>query len=65
MTPAAKGVLERAYKPKGHRKLQVTALEVLAQIVALEPPDPATVLLGALGVNISEIRRLLDAGTND
>ena len=25
MTPAAKKVLEEAYKPKGHRKLQVTA----------------------------------------
>ena len=54
MTPAAKKVLEEAYKPKGHRKLQVTGHEVLAQILALEPPDPAAVLLGALGVNTSE-----------
>jgi ATP-dependent Clp protease ATP-binding subunit ClpA len=54
MTPAAKKVLEEAYKPKGHRKLQVTGPEVLAQILALEPPDPAAVLLGALGVNTSE-----------
>ena len=60
MTPAAKKVLEEAYKPKGHRKLQVTGLEVLAQILALEPPDPAAVLLGALGVNKSEVRRRLD-----
>jgi hypothetical protein len=51
MTPAAKKVLEEAYKPKGHRKLQVTGPEVLAQILALQPPDPAAVLLGALGVN--------------
>ena len=55
MTPAAKKVLEEAYKPKGHRKLQVTGTEVLAQIVTLQPPDPAAVVLGALGVNSSEI----------
>lgn len=63
MTPAAKKVLEEAYKPKGHRKLQVTGPEVLAQILALRPPDPAAVLLGALGVNTSEVRRRLDAST--
>ncbi len=51
MTPAAKKVLEAAYKPKGHRRLQVTGPEVLAQILALQPPDPAAVLLGALGVD--------------
>ena len=55
MTPAAKKVLEEAYKPKGHRKLQVTGPEVLAQILTLQPPDPAVVLLGALGVNTSEV----------
>jgi Clp amino terminal domain, pathogenicity island component len=55
MTPAAKKVLETAYKPKGHRRLQVTGPEVLAQILALQPPDPAAVLLGALGVNTSEV----------
>jgi ATP-dependent Clp protease ATP-binding subunit ClpA len=65
MTPAAKKVLEEAYKPKGHRKLQVTGPEVLAQILALQPPDPAAVLLGALGVNTSEIQRRLDAVTPD
>jgi hypothetical protein len=54
MTPAAKKVLEDAYKPKGHRKLQVTGLEVLAQILTLQPPDPAAVLLDALGVNTSD-----------
>lgn len=61
MTPAAKKVLEDAYKPKGHRKLQVTGFEVLAQLLALGPPDPAAVLLGALGVPTSEVRRRLDA----
>jgi hypothetical protein len=65
MTPAAKKVLEEAYKPKGHRKLQVTGPEVLAQILTLQPPDPAAVLLGALGVNSSEVRRRLDAATPD
>jgi hypothetical protein len=55
MTPAAKKVLEDAYKPKGHRKLQVTGPEVLAQILPLQPPDPAAVLLRALGVNTSEV----------
>jgi hypothetical protein len=54
MTPAAKRVLEEAYKPKGHRKLQVTSPEVLAQILTLQPPDPAAVLLGTLGVNTSD-----------
>jgi Clp amino terminal domain, pathogenicity island component len=59
MTPAAKKVLEDAYKPKGHRKLQLTGPEVLAQILALQPPDPAAVLLGALGVNTSDTLREL------
>ena len=63
MTPAAKKVLEEAYKPKGHRKLQLTGPEVLAQILALQPPDPAAALLGALGVNTPEVRRRLDAVT--
>jgi hypothetical protein len=65
MTPAAKSVLEEAYKPRGHRKLQVTAPEVLAQILRLQPPDPAAALLGALGVNPSEVQRRLDAVTPD
>ena len=60
MTPAAKKVLEEAVKPM-RRKTQVTAQQVLAQILTLQPPDPAAVLLGALGVNTSEVRRRLDA----
>jgi Clp amino terminal domain, pathogenicity island component len=64
MTPAAKKVLEDAVKPL-RRKYQVTAEQVLAQILALQPPDPAAVLLGALGVNTSEVRRRLDAVTPD
>jgi hypothetical protein len=62
MSPAAKKVLEEAVKPM-RRKTQVTAQQVLAQILTLQPPDPAAVLLGALGVNTSEVRRRLDAVT--
>jgi hypothetical protein len=62
MTPAAKKVLEEASKPN-RRRLQVTAQQVLAQILTLQPPDPAAVLLGALGVNTPEVRRRLDAAT--
>jgi Clp amino terminal domain, pathogenicity island component len=65
LTPAAKKVLEEAYKPKGHRKLQVTGPEVLIQILALQPPDPAAVLLGALGVNRSDVRHRLGAVASD
>jgi hypothetical protein len=64
MTPAAKKVLEEAVRPN-RRKTQVTAQQVLAQILALQPPDPAAVLLGALDVNTSEVRRRLDAVTPD
>ena len=64
MTPAAKKVLEEAVKPM-RRKTQVTASQVLAQILALQPPDPAAVLVGALGVNTSEVLRRLDAATPD
>lgn len=64
MTPAAKKVLEEASKPN-RRRLYVTALQVLARILTLQPPDPAAVLLGALGVNTSEVQRRLDAVTPD
>jgi hypothetical protein len=64
MTPAAKKVLEEASKPN-RRKLQITAPQVLAQILTLQPSDPAAVLLGALDVNTSEVRRRLDEVTPD
>ena len=64
MAPAAKKVLEEASKPN-RRKTQVTAQQVLAKILTLQPPDPAAALLGALGVNTSEVRRRLDAVTPD
>ena len=62
LTPAAKKVLEDAVRPN-RRKLQVTAQQVLAQILTLQPPDPAAVLLSALSVNTPEVRRGLDAVT--
>jgi hypothetical protein len=62
MTPAAKKVLEEAVKPN-RRKTHVTAQQVLARILTLHPPDPAAVLLGALGVDTSEVRCRLDAVT--
>lgn len=64
MTPAAKRVLEAAVKPN-RRKVYVTARQVLTQILALQPPDPAAVLLGALGVNTSVVLHRLDAVTLD
>jgi hypothetical protein len=62
ISPVAKKVLEQASKPN-RRRLQITAQQVLAQILALQPPDPAAVLLDALGVNTSEVRRRLDSIT--
>jgi hypothetical protein len=62
MAPAAKKVLQGASKPN-RRKAYVTAQQVLAQILTLQPPDPAAALLAALGVNTSEVRRRLDAVT--
>jgi ATP-dependent Clp protease ATP-binding subunit ClpA len=50
---------------RNRRRLQVTAQQVLSQILTLQPPDPAAVLLGALGVNTSEVRRRLEAVTPD
>ena len=64
LTPVAKKVLEEAVKPN-RRKSQVTAQQVLAQLLALQSPDPAAVLLGALGVNAAEVRLRLDAVTPD
>jgi hypothetical protein len=60
LTPAAKKVLQDAVKPN-RRKAEVTAQQVLAQLLTLQPPDPAAALLGALDVNTSDVRRRLDA----
>ena len=64
MTPAAKRVLEEAVKPL-RRKSQVTGQQVLAQILALQPPDPSAVLLAALDVEALEVRARLDVSTPD
>jgi hypothetical protein len=64
MTPAAKKVLEEASKPN-RRRLQLTAQQVLGQILILQPPDPAAVLLGALGVDTAEVLSRLDSVTPD
>jgi ATP-dependent Clp protease ATP-binding subunit ClpA len=64
MSPVAKNVLEKASK-SSRRGLYVTAEQVLIQVLALRPPDPAAVLLDALGVNRTEVRRRLEAETPD
>jgi ATP-dependent Clp protease ATP-binding subunit ClpA len=64
MTPAAKKVLENSAKPN-RRKTEITAQQVLAQILTLQPPDPAAVLLGALGVSTTEVLRRLDTVAPD
>jgi hypothetical protein len=64
MAPAAKRVLERAVKPN-RRKSYVTVQQLLAQILTLEPPDPAAALLGALSVNTSEVQRQLKTDALD
>ena len=58
--PAAKRALETAAK-SNRRRAYVTAQQVLAQLLALQPPDPAAVLFVTLGVNSKEIRQRLDA----
>jgi ClpA/ClpB-like protein len=59
-TPAAKRVLQEAGKPMRRGK-HITARQVLIRILELQPPDPAAVLLSALGVNTSDLRRRLAA----
>ena len=61
LTPAAKKVLQESVRPN-RRKTQVTAHQVLAQILALQPPDPAAVLLGALSVDRAAARERLGVG---
>jgi hypothetical protein len=64
MTPAAKKALEDSSKGN-RRRIMVTAQQVLAEILELQPPDPAAVLLQALGVNAPEIRSHLDTDAPD
>ncbi len=60
LTPAAKKVIQDASRRRGY----VRAQRVLAEILTLQPPDPAAVLLRALGVNTSEVRQRLEAVTS-
>ena len=64
MSPEAKKVLERAVKPN-RRKTQVTASQVLAQILTLGSTDPAAALLGALGVDVAELASALNVVASD
>ena len=64
MSPEAKKVLERAVKPN-RRKTQVTASQVLAQILNLGSTDPAAALLGALGVDVAELASALNVVASD
>jgi len=62
MTPAAKRVLEQASKPN-RRRLQVTAQQVLLQLIGLRPPDPAPMLLSALGIDVAEVCRRMNSAS--
>ena len=64
MTPAAKKALEDSSK-RNRRRIMVTAQQVLAEILELQPPDPAAVLLQALGVNAPEVRSHLNTDSPD
>jgi hypothetical protein len=64
MTPAAKKALEDSSKGN-RRRIMVTAQQVLAEILELQPPDPAAVLLQALGVNAPEVRSHLNTDSPD
>ncbi len=63
MTPAAKRVLQEAGKPMRRGK-HITAQHVLVRILDLDPPDPAAVLVAALGVNAPEVRHRLAPGAS-
>ncbi len=58
MTPKAKAVLQEAGRPM-RRGGRITAEDVLARLLVLEPPDPAAVLFAALGVNVQQVRERL------
>ena len=64
MTPAAKKALEDSSK-RNRRRIMVTAQQVLAEILELQPPDPAAVLLQALGVNAPEVRSHMNTDSPD
>jgi len=61
LTPAAKRALADAGKPM-RRGRPITARQVLLQLLDLRAPDPAAVLLGALGVDRAAVRERLGPG---
>jgi hypothetical protein len=60
MTPAAKSLLKEVAKPlrRGHH---MSASDVLLALLELERPDPAAVLLDALGVDRATVRERVSA----
>lgn len=63
MTPAAKRVLQDAGKPMRRGK-HITPQQVLSRVLDLESPDPAAILLRALGVDSAEVRSRLEQATH-
>jgi hypothetical protein len=59
MTPAAKRVLQDAGKPMRRGK-HISPQRVLLRVLDLESPDPAAILLRALGVDSAEVRSRLE-----
>ena len=59
MTPAAKRVLQDAGKPVRRGK-GITPQQVLLRVLDLESPDPAAILLRALGVDSAQVRSRLE-----
>ena len=59
LTPAAKRALAEAGKPV-RRGRRITARRVLLRLLDLRAPDPAAVLLAALGVDRATVRGQLD-----
>ncbi|MGA2293644.1 MAG: Clp protease N-terminal domain-containing protein [Acidimicrobiales bacterium] len=55
LTPAAAGALKEASRPVRRGK-NISAQQVLAALMENRPPDPAAVLLDALGVNAAAVR---------
>jgi ATP-dependent Clp protease ATP-binding subunit ClpA len=64
LTPSAKAVLQEAARPM-RRRQHITAQQVLLALLENREPDPAAVLLDALGVDIVEARRRLVVPANE
>jgi Clp amino terminal domain, pathogenicity island component len=61
LTPAARSALAEAGKPM-RRGRHITARQVLLRLLDLRAPDPAAVLLAALGVDRTAVRERLRPG---